>query len=137
MKDRTHLEAYVSWRRLDIGAAITCALLIIESIVLCAYGTSFGVPVVVPAVCNTNATAFGSATRSSILGNLQWLETPACLRSEFVYTGIGSEAKGDEVSRFSCACETSHIRAREFARRRRSTIKLLLELRGKWINWGT
>lgn len=57
---------------------------------------------VVPAVCNTNATALGSANRSPILGNLQLLETSTSLRSEFGYTGIGSEANGDEELRFDC-----------------------------------
>ena len=86
---------------------------------------------VVPAVCKTKATAFWSATRSSILGNLQLAGTPACLRSKFGYTGIGSEAKGDEEPWFNCACEASHIKAQEFARRRSPTIKLMAELRWK------
>ena len=132
----THFRIHLSWQRLDVGAAITRALFMIESIARWVYGTSFGVPMAVPAVCRTKATAFWSATRSSILGNLQWLGIPACLRSRFGYTGIGSEAKGDEGSRFNCVCEASQIKAQEFACRRSPTIKLIAVLRWKWSSWG-
>ena len=108
----------------------------IESIAWWVYGTIFGVPRVVPEVCKTKATAFWSATRSSILGNLHWLGTPVCLSSRFGYTGIGREAKGDEGSRFDCAYEASQIKAHAFACRRSPTIKLMAELRWKLRSWG-